>query len=45
MADLLIRDIHPSDLEKVARIHKNSFSGRALSQLGIGAIHRYYDNT
>ena len=42
MTDFHTRDVKKTDLEAVARIHKASFPDRALTQLGIGTIRRYY---
>ncbi len=42
MSDFTIREIRYEDLDDVTRIHIASFSDRALSQLGKGAVKRYY---
>lgn len=42
MSDFTIREILYEDLDEVTRIHIASFSDRALSQLGKGAVNRYY---
>ena len=42
MADFQIRSIRVEDLDAIARIHRASFDDRALTQLGSGAIRRYY---
>lgn len=42
MLDFTIREILYEDLDEVTRIHIASFSDRALSQLGKGAVKRYY---
>ena len=42
MSEYSIRDIQSQDIDEIASIHKASFSDRALTQLGIGAISRYY---
>jgi len=42
MSDFTIREILYEDLDEVTRIHIASFSDRALSQLGKGAVKRYY---
>lgn len=43
MPDFSIRELRYEDIEDVSRIHIASFSDRALSQLGIGAVKRYYE--
>jgi len=42
MADFHIRNIATEDLDGIARIHRASFDDRALTQLGKGAVQRYY---
>jgi ribosomal protein S18 acetylase RimI-like enzyme len=42
MTEFTIREIGLTDLEQVASIHIASFHDRALSQLGKGAVQRYY---
>lgn len=42
MTEFTIREIRYEDLDDVTRIHIASFSDRALSQLGKGAVKRYY---
>jgi len=42
MSEFMIREITTDDLNEIAAIHKASFDDRALSQLGISAIKRYY---
>ncbi len=42
MSEFTIREIRYEDLDDVTRIHIASFSDRALSQLGKGAVKRYY---
>lgn len=42
MSEFFIRVIQKEDLDAIAHIHKASFHDRALSQLGFGAIKRYY---
>lgn len=42
MADFILREIHSEDLDAVVRIHRASFQDRALTQLGLGAVKRYY---
>lgn len=44
MSEYLIRSITSQDLDEVVRIHIASFSDRALSQLGKGAVFRYYQS-
>lgn len=42
MTEFNIRSIQSKDLDEIAKIHKASFHDRALTQLGIGVIKRYY---
>jgi len=42
MTEFIIREIHAEDINSIARIHRASFQDRALTQLGIGPIRRYY---
>jgi ribosomal protein S18 acetylase RimI-like enzyme len=43
MSDFTIRELLYEDIDNVSRIHIASFSDRALSQLGRGAVKRYYE--
>jgi ribosomal protein S18 acetylase RimI-like enzyme len=42
MNELMIREVRMQDLNEISRIHQASFDDRALSQLGSGAVKRYY---
>jgi len=41
-SEIIIRDIKHEDLDAISRIHRASFDDRALTQLGQGAVKRYY---
>jgi hypothetical protein len=39
----MIRDLTPTDLDAVAKLHLDAFTDRALTKLGQEAVRRYYE--